>query len=189
MCISFKEFCVHKTHSVEINEAMNLIRFIPAEEPKQVWADLGCGSGVFTRALAGLLPKGSVIHAVDVDEKAIRKIPKQYNGVDIKTATTDFTSDEINLHQMDGILMANSLHYVKDREIFLKRILDAIKTNGYFLLVDYDINKANRWVPYPLPIEAGKNLFLKCSAKSFTVLNKRKSVFGDQLMYAALIKK
>lgn len=30
------------------------------------WADLGCGSGTFTLALAGLLPSGSTIDAIDL---------------------------------------------------------------------------------------------------------------------------
>jgi len=32
---------------------------------RTTWADLGCGDGTFTRALATLLPPGGVIHAMD----------------------------------------------------------------------------------------------------------------------------
>lgn len=146
-------------------------------------------SGLFTKALASLLPQGSRIHAIDVDVKAIQKIPKEYNGVSIETSVMDFSSGEFPFHGMDGILMANSLHYVKDKESFLERMMHTLKDDGCFLLVDYDMNKANQWVPYPLPIAAAEELFLKCKAYSFQLLNKRKSFFGEQMMYAALIKK
>jgi len=144
---------------------------------------------LFTKALASLLPQGSTIHAIDVDVKALQKIPKEYNGVSIKTSVMDFSSGAFPLHEIDGILMANSLHYVKDKESFLKRVMNALKNDGHFLLVDYDMNKANQWVPYPLPIAAAEELFLKCKATSFELLNKRKSVFGEQMMYAALVNK
>jgi ubiquinone/menaquinone biosynthesis C-methylase UbiE len=34
--------------------------------PPTHWADLGCGSGTFTLALATLLPPGSTIEAIDL---------------------------------------------------------------------------------------------------------------------------
>jgi trans-aconitate methyltransferase len=172
---------------MELHEAIDLIPFTPAKEQSQVWADLGCGNGLFTRALASLLPGGSIIHAIDADEKTIREIPDSYNGVGIEKSVLDFTSDRLVLQHMDGIMMANSLHYVKDKEPFLKKMIASLKTGGYFLLVDYDMKRVNRWVPYPLQIEVAEKLFLHCGAQFFKILNKRKSVFGDQWMYAALI--
>jgi len=172
---------------MEIHEAIDLIRFTLTKEQIQIWADLGCGSGLFTRALASLLPEGSWIHAIDTDEKTIREIPDSYNGVRIEKSILDFTSNSIVFNQMDGIMMANSLHYVKEKEPFLKRMLESLKIDGYFLLVDYDMRRVNRWVPYPLQIASAEQLFLYCGAQSFKLLNKRKSVFGDQWMYAALI--
>ncbi|MBO9683668.1 MAG: class I SAM-dependent methyltransferase [Flavisolibacter sp.] len=144
---------------------------------------------MFTKALASLLPQGSTVHAVDVDAKALQKIPKEYNGVRLETSVMDFSSGVFPFHQLDGILMANSLHYVRDKEPFLGRLMNALKEDGCFLLVDYDMNKANHWVPYPLPIAAAEELFLKCNVQSFEVLNKRRSVFGDRMMYAMLVKK
>ena len=173
---------------MEIKEAIELIRF-PVKEEVQTWADLGCGSGLFTKALASLLPENSTVHAVDVDAKALQKIPKEYNGVRLETSVMDFSSGAFPFYQLDGILMANSLHYVRDKEPFLNRMMDALKESGCFLLVDYDMNKANHWVPYPLPIAAAEELFLKCNAHSFQVLNKRKSVFGDRIMYGVLVRK
>ena len=172
---------------MELHEAIDLIRFTPGKEQNQFWGDLGCGSGLFTMALASLLPGGSSIHAIDADRKAIREIPDSYNGIGIEKFVLDFTSDSLVFDQVDGIMMANSLHYVKEKETFLRRMITSLKIGGYFLLVDYDMETVNRWVPYPLPIVAAEQLFLHCGAQSFKILNKRKSVFGNQWMYAALI--
>ena len=40
-----------------------------------IWANLGCGDGTFTRALADMLASGSLIHAIDLDGSALRRIP------------------------------------------------------------------------------------------------------------------
>ncbi|MGZ3852262.1 MAG: class I SAM-dependent methyltransferase, partial [Flavisolibacter sp.] len=117
-----------------IKEAIDLIRFTQRDNPRQIWADLGCGEGVFTKALASLLPGGSSIHAIDLDKRVIRKIPAEYEGVSIEKSVMDFTSDTIAFQQMDGIMMANSLHYVKDKEAFVTRMIDSLKPGGYFLL-------------------------------------------------------
>lgn len=172
-----------------IEEAIDLIRFTPSNHPKQVWADFGCGEGVFTSALASLLPEGSTIKDIDLDRRALRKMPAESNGVVIEKVVGDFTSDAIVFHEMDGIIMANSLHYVKDKERFVRRMFEALKVGGNFLLVDYDMSRSNPWVPYPLPISVAEKLFLNCGAASFDVINKRKSVFGERWMYAAAGRK
>src|SRR5262245_29380664 len=76
------------------------------------WADLGCGDGTFTRALAELLAAGSTIHAMDLDGSALRRIPSMQNRVRIATHRGDFTNQPWPFADLDGILMANSLHYV-----------------------------------------------------------------------------
>jgi ubiquinone/menaquinone biosynthesis C-methylase UbiE len=98
----------------------------------QLWLDLGCGTGLFTLALAGNLPPGSKIIAVDKDEKALRKIPATVNDVVIQTLAADFVYDALDVKEVDGILMANSLHYVKDKETLLKKLISSMKTNGFF---------------------------------------------------------
>jgi methylase of polypeptide subunit release factors len=42
---------------------------------KERWADLGCGSGTFTIALAGLLKPQSIIYAIDTNASALKQIP------------------------------------------------------------------------------------------------------------------
>jgi len=96
--------------------------------------------------------------------------------------------DALDVKEADGILMANSLHYVKDKETLLKKLISSMKTNGVFLIVEYDRHAGNQWVPYPLTIEAAKALFKGLGYSGLEVLNKRPSVFGRHYMYAAIIR-
>ena len=168
-------------------DAAEFILFENKNPLPQLWLDLGCGTGLFTLALAANLPAGSKIIAIDKDEKALRKIPATINRVAIQTMAADFVSDAVEAKEVDGILIANSLHYVKYKEIFLKKLISSMKTNGVFLIVEYDRKAGNQWVPYPLAINDAKALFAGVGYPRFHVLNKRPSVFGRYYMYCALI--
>ncbi len=90
--------------------------------------------------------------------------------------------------ELDGILMANSFHYVKDKSRLIERLQSFLKSDGMFLIVEYDTGKANRWVPYPLSFE---NLTLLFENNGFSLIEKvgeRSSIFGPQKMYASVIK-
>jgi ubiquinone/menaquinone biosynthesis C-methylase UbiE len=168
-------------------DATEFILFENKNPLPQLWLDLGCGTGLFTLALAGNLPSASKIIAIDKDEKALRKIPATVNDVAIPTMAADFVYDALDIKEVDGILIANSLHYVKDKEILLKKLIFSMKTNGVFLIVEYDRQAGNQWVPYPLTIDAARALFKSLGYPGFHVLNKRLSVFGGYYMYAAII--
>ena len=169
-------------------DASVFISFENKNQLPQLWLDLGCGTGLFTLALAGNLPPDSKIIAIDKDEKALTKIPATVNNVVIQTIAADFVNDALDVKEVDGILMASSLHYVKDKEALLKKLISSMKTNGVFLIVEYDRQTGNQWVPYPLTIEAAKALFKGLGHSDLQVLNKRPSVFGGHYMYAAIIR-
>jgi ubiquinone/menaquinone biosynthesis C-methylase UbiE len=169
-------------------EAIRLIRFEPAQNEIQVWADLGCGTGLFTLALASLLPKGSLIKAIDKDERSLKQIPSEHKDVRIQAIAADFVADQLELQSLDGILMANSLHYLQDKKLFLKEISTSLKAKGCFLIVDYDLNRSNPWVPYPLPLLSATQLFRSIGYTSFTLLNTRPSIYGSHNIYAAIVK-
>ena len=89
----------------------------------QVWADLGCGEGTFTVALASLLPAGSTVHAIDNDTLALARLPARHGDVTIVAHAGDFTSRGAArwpFDGLDGMLMANSLHYVRAQAAFLR---------------------------------------------------------------------
>src|SRR4026209_1640497 len=84
------------------------------------WADLGCGRGTFTLALAELLAAGSTIHAVDLDAAALRAIPAAHNSVASTTHRHPFTRRPWPFASVDGVLLANALHYVEDHAAFIR---------------------------------------------------------------------
>src|SRR6478672_2868785 len=114
------------------------------------WAELGCGDGTFTLALARVLASGSIIHAMDVDGAALRTIPSEHKGVRIVTHRGDFMRQPWPFADLDGVLMANSLHYVENQAAFVRECATRMTPQRHFVIVEYNTNVASRWVPYPV---------------------------------------
>jgi ubiquinone/menaquinone biosynthesis C-methylase UbiE len=127
--------------------------------PGGTWADLGAGTGAFTLALAELVgPEGEVI-AVDRDRGALRELERgmRQGGATVRTVAADFTKP-IDLASLDGVVMANSLHFVRDKAPVLGLVHSMLKPSGRLLLVEYDADHGNTWVPHPMSFETWRAL-------------------------------
>lgn len=158
-----------------------------ANPSPQRWADLGCGEGAFTLALAEILAPGSRIDAFDTDDRALAEIPARRNGVVIEKHHADFVTHLPPAH-LDGIVMANSLHYVADQRSFVERATGTLVRAGAFLLVEYDSNAPNAWVPYPLSLNTCAQLF---DELGFEILSTRthSSRYQSGTMFSALLRR
>lgn len=152
----------------------------------QFWADLGAGKGLFTNALASLLSRSSVVYAIDRDLNEF-KIPPDKKGK-IEIMKKDFVKDDLMLVPLDGILMANALHYVPNAGLFLKGIRTSLKPGGNFILVEYDMNVSNQWVPYPIPYSGLNKIADAAGFTSVTRLGETPSTYNRANIYSALLQ-
>ena len=124
-----------------------------AVRPGGTWLELGSGSGAFTLALAELLGPGGTIHSVDTDRAALATqataVRSRFDAVRLDQRVADFTRP-LGFSGMDGVLMANSLHFVKAKAPVLALVRGYIKPGGTFVLVEYDADRGNLWVPHPI---------------------------------------
>ena len=115
------------------------------------WADLGAGEGAFTFALAELLGPRARIVAVDKDARAIRGIGEEmasrFPYVTVETRAADFTKP-LGLAGLDGVLMANSLHFVRDKAPVLASVRAMLAPGGRLVVVEYGTDRGNAWVPH-----------------------------------------
>ncbi len=155
-----------------------------------VWADLGSGTGAFTLALAEVLGHDGFIYSVDNDNGALRNqvkaMQKHYKGTKVKYMPADFTQP-LKLPPLDGILMANSLHFVFDKLPVIERIRQYLKPEGRLIIVEYNTNNGNRWVPHPLTYSAWENLAQQAGFAETELLMTRPSSFLDEFFSAVSI--
>lgn len=135
-----------------INKARLLLR-PGVEGGGGIWADLGCGDGVFTYLLGTLLQPGSEIYAVDKNRRKLQVLPRNLAEsslpVSIRPMLADFTRS-LSLPPLDGLLLANSLHFVRRKKPVLSQLVRLLKSGGRLIVVEYNINRGNLAVPHPL---------------------------------------
>jgi ubiquinone/menaquinone biosynthesis C-methylase UbiE len=171
---------------VRTREAVELIR--PAVSGRDgTWADFGAGSGTFTRALAELLGPESRIFAVDRDAAALdalrRALDRKAHHVIVVTAdfTRPFNLPGLEGAKLDGMLLANALHFVDDPAPVLARLTGWLRPAGRVAVVEYDRRGPNRWVPHPLPAARWPEVVIAAGLTSPAVVARRPSTFGGDL--------
>ncbi len=151
---------------------------------ESVWADLGAGTGTFTQALQLLLPKGKV-YAVDKSPHALWRLPKNHS-VPMEIVDADFTKP-IDVPPLDGLLMANALHYVKQPTHLLTKLLPLLKPGGTFVLVEYETNQARPpWIPYPIPFNQFRTIALEAGLTPPKMIGSVPSMYGHNYIYASM---
>jgi ubiquinone/menaquinone biosynthesis C-methylase UbiE len=143
------------------------------------WADLGAGEGAFTLALADILGQDAHITAIDKDARALEAVAGRF---DVRVA--DFTRP-LDLQDLDGVLMANSLHFVRDKQPVLGAVHRMLRPGGRLIIVEYGSDRDNPWVPYPFTYERWEAL---AAQAGFTGTRLLKTVPSRWLgsMYSAL---
>ena len=176
--------------AMNTSEATELIAAaIPG--PGGTWADLGAGTGTFTRALARLLGSSGRIYAVEQDPRLLQALrgPLPDSTATVIPVVGDLTgpfelpglSDEL----LDGILIANTLHFIRDAEGILNRLVALVRPGGRVVLVEYDGRGPSPWTPHPVPIARLPALARAAGLSSLTVTAKRPSAYGG-ILYAAV---
>ena len=143
------------------NDHVNLLRLAELS-PGASFADLGAGSGAFTLALRELLGLSADVYAVDRNQNQLTILEQAHRSKfgsveNLHLIPADFTG-AVSLPPLDGILMANSLHFVKDKRKVLRRVRSFLKPGGVLLLVEYNVDRGNPWVPRPLSFETFRDL-------------------------------
>jgi ubiquinone/menaquinone biosynthesis C-methylase UbiE len=156
--------------------------------PGGVWADLGSGGGAFTLALADLLGPDGVIYSVDKDRGALREqeraIRAHFPSATVHYVVADF-SRPLDLPPLDGLVMANSLHYIRDKAPVLALVRGYLKPGGRLLLVEYNADRGNLWVPYPLSYGTWERVAAQAGLADTRLLARVPSRFLGEIYSAA----
>ena len=160
--------------------------------PGGTWADFGAGWGAFTLALRDLLGPEGELYAIDQDRSAlaslrdgmIRMFPETY----LHLLEGDIRQPP-ELPPLDGIVAANSLHYVdrKQQAATLRHWSTLLKPGARIVLVEYDSNNPNQWVPHPISFDRFGQLARDAGLSSPTLLATHPSRWSGGI-YSAMIE-
>ena len=176
---------------MEQSEMVALIR-AGVPEPGGTWADLGAGTGNFSWALAALLGTQATIYAVDRDGKAIKhlqqRLAQSAPGAAIIPVQADITH-LLDLPALDGVIMANALHFIRDQPAALALAAGYLRPGGRMLVVEYDLRMPLPWTPFPVSFARLQALAAGAGFGPPHEIGRRVSPSSGVAMFAALMRR
>jgi SAM-dependent methyltransferase len=158
------------------------------------WADFGSGRGSFTLALAELLGPTAEIYSIDKDAGALREQARAFQAKlasfptdRLQWITADFTK-ALDLPALDGAIAANSIHFLREKEPFLELVYAYLRPGGGLILVEYNVDRGNLWVPHPVSFQTWKNIAGRSGFVETRLLHTRPSRFLKEVYSAVSFK-
>jgi SAM-dependent methyltransferase len=127
------------------------------------------------------------VFAVDVDDRAlgaVRDWAAWAGSVAPVSAIRGDVTRALDLPPLDGVVMANVLHFVREAEDALALVVSRLRPGGRVVLIEYEGRRASPWVPYPLPISRFRDLANAAGLGAPEVVATRPSAYGGELYVA-----
>ena len=115
-------------------------------KPGMIVADIGAGSGFFSRPIAKAVgPKGKV-YAVDIQQGLLDFINKrdaEESIHNVQTVLGEFNDPKLPARDVDLAFINDVLHHIQNRAVYLKALGSYIKPNGRIAIIEMDKNDPN----------------------------------------------
>ena len=108
-------------------------------KPGQHVADIGSGSGLFSRPLAKQTGAKGIVYAVDIDPELIKYVEKtaaEQKLTNIKTIMGGEADPKLP-EKVDLIVIIDTLHHIANQPTYLKGLKKYLKSKGRIALIDF----------------------------------------------------
>lgn len=133
-------------------------------KPGMAVADVGAGTGLFTRGFSVEVGGNGRVFAVDIATNFLRHIEKTCEDAKIKNVETilcDQFSTKLPKNSVDFAFICDTYHHFEFPQRTLQSIHDALRPKGQLVLIDFHRieGKSNDWTLGH--VRAGKEVFLR----------------------------
>lgn len=155
-----------------------------------VWADFGSGSGAFTLALRDLVGADAELYSIDQDGRRLKEQARAFAQMFPRTNIHFIhanLSHALALPPLDGAIMANVLHFFRNQKEILEHVRGFLKPGGTLLVVEYNDDRGNQWVPHPMRFETFRSLAERAGFKDVRLLATYPSRFLHEIYAAGMV--
>jgi SAM-dependent methyltransferase len=126
-------------HRIERLRPAEIIRALEVK-PGSIVADIGSGSGLFTRQLARAVAPGGRVYAVDIDPALLEHVRKTAaaDGIaNIVTVRAPEDSPNLMAASVDLAFICDTLHHIEKRQLYLTNLKKCVKPGGRVAIIDF----------------------------------------------------
>ncbi|MFO0814184.1 MAG: methyltransferase domain-containing protein [Gemmatales bacterium] len=152
-------------------------------KPGQVVADIGAGTGMYTRLFANAVDSKGKVYAVDISQKFLDHIDKSCQSLQLKNVKTILgkdTSPELPENSIDLAFICDTYHHFEYPYKMLTAIHQAMKPQGRLVIIDFIKvpGQSREWILGH--VRAGQDVVEQEIIKSgFKKVNEVKSMFKE----------
>ncbi len=109
-------------------------------KPGDVIADIGAGTGYFTRRFAVSVGSTGKALGLDVEPSMVQYMEEdaaKLNLINYKAKLVKPDDPDLKPHSVDIIFLCNTYHHIENRVDYFKKISKNLKTNGRLVIVDF----------------------------------------------------
>jgi len=115
-------------------------------KPRMIVADIGAGSGFFSRPLAKAVAPGGKVYAVDIQQGLLDYIDKRDKDEHISNVQTvlgEFDDPKIPARDVDLAFINDVLHHIEHRAVYLKALGTYMKPSGRIAIIEMNKDDPN----------------------------------------------
>lgn len=125
----------------EVYEARDAILAALRLQPGQAVADVGAGSGLFTRLFSDAVGATGTVYAVDIAEKLLAHIAaqaRQTGRTNIRTVLGSAQTTGLAAGSVDLVFVSDTYHHFEYPQAMLRSIRAALRPEGQLVVIDFE---------------------------------------------------
>jgi ubiquinone/menaquinone biosynthesis C-methylase UbiE len=148
-------------------------------KPGMSVADLGSGSGYFTRRFVEAVTETGKVYAIDVEPDALKYVEKslvrKHRPYQAEFILAQPNSPKLPIESVDVIFVCNTFHHLEDRTTYFRNVRSALKAGGRIAIIDYYHDERSGELRFPKKhLVARETVVKEFTAAGYRLVNEHK---------------
>jgi arsenite methyltransferase len=148
-------------------------------KPGMSVADLGSGSGYFTRRFVEAVTETGKVYAIDVEPAALKfveeRLARMHRPYQAEFILARPDSPNLPIESVDVIFVCNTFHHLEDRTTYFRNVRSALKSGGRIAVIDYYHDERSGELGFPKKhLVARETVVKELAAAGYRLVNEHK---------------
>lgn len=124
-----------RVQNLQIDRVVETLKLTPGQQV----ADIGAGSGLFTRPIARKVGEKGTVYAVDIDPDLLKHIDKTARDEKLSNVRTVLAAeDDPRIPEpVDLVVIIDTLHHINNQPVYLKNLRRYLRPSARIAVIDF----------------------------------------------------